>query len=282
LAIAYLLVVLVMAFLETWLVYPAPRPYDPKWRPADAQHEEAWIDSTDGVRVHAWFYERPDAERVVLYCHGNAETVPQNDGLARTIRDELHADVLVFDYRGYGRTGGTPYEAGVIADASAAQRWVSERTGRRLDEVVVVGRSLGGGVATALAAENGAAALVLQDTFTSLPDAASSHYPWLPVHWVMDNRYESLERHAHYRGPVYVSHARDDRVVPNEQGRRLYASVRNERKAWVEFPDRSHLDPVPRAYWSDLRRWLDGNAKIGVRNTETKQATESRKRERPE
>jgi hypothetical protein len=260
LAIGYLLIVLVMALLETRLVYPAPRPIDPAWTPAQPAHEEAWIDSTDGVRVHAWFYERPDAERAVLYCHGNAETVPQNDHLMRTLSEELRASVLAFDFRGYGRTVGTPHEAGVIADASAAQRWLAERTDRSVDEVVVVGRSLGGGIAAALAADNGAEALVLIDTFSRLTDAAAWHYPWLPVSLVMDNRFDSLERVARFRGPTSVTHGRDDRVVPSELGRRLHEASAGEPKTWVETLGRVHEQPPGAAFWKDVRGWLDANA----------------------
>ncbi|MGL4514130.1 MAG: alpha/beta hydrolase [Lacipirellulaceae bacterium] len=270
LLVPYLLIVLAMALLETRLVYPAPPPAPADWVPPEPQHTDAWADSTDGVRVHGWFYDREDAQRAVLYCHGNAETVADNDPLARTIRDELRADVLVFDYRGYGKTVGAPSEAGIVADGAAAQRWLAAKTRRPIDEVVIVGRSIGGGVATALAADEGAGALVLQDTFTRLTDAASTHYPWLPVRWVMDNRYDSLERIARYRGPVYSSHGALDRVVPIEQGRRLFETAPTQRKAWVEFPRRNHDAALPASYWRDLRGWLEGNAEVAVPNAGSK------------
>jgi len=144
----------------------------------------------------------------------------------------------------------------VIADGLAAQRWLAERTRRQPADVVLVGRSLGGAVATALAAEQGAAALVLQSTFTRLTDAAASHYPWLPVHWLMRNRYDSLGRLTDYAGPVLISHARADEIVPFEQGKRLFDAARG-RKEFVELPVSSHQEPQPEAYYGALRRFLD-------------------------
>ena len=149
--------------------------------------------------MHGWFLDHPEPLDAVLYCHGNGEDISFNLDLARLLRDELDAAVLLFDYRGYGKSEGKPHEAGVVADGLAAQRWLAERTGRSPRRTVLIGRSLGGGVATAVAAQQGAQALVLQSTFTRMTDAAASHYPWLPVHWLMRNRYDSLARLARLR-----------------------------------------------------------------------------------
>ncbi|CAN0344936.1 unnamed protein product, partial [Ectocarpus sp. 4 AP-2014] len=178
--------------------------------------------------------------------------------LSRLLRDRLNAAVLVFDYRGYGKSEGVPTEAGVVADSLAAQRWLAERTGRSTEEILVIGRSLGGGAATAIAAEQGAAALILQSTFTRLPDAAASHYPWLPVRWVMQNRYDSLARVAAYTGPVFVSHGTEDRVVPFEQGQRLYKAATGP-KRFLSFEGLGHNTPQPPSYYDDLKRFLAEN-----------------------
>lgn len=259
-AIAYLSILLLMSFLETRLVYPAPSPESGDWSPAGGDYEEAWIDvpavpGAKAARVYGWFFGKPDAKHVVLYCHGNGNDVSDLPELARLLRDRLDAAVLVWDYRGYGKSEGTPNEAGVIADGLAAQRWLAERTGRKPADIVVIGRSLGGGVATAIAAEQGAALLVLQSTFTSLPDAAGTHYPWLPVRWLMQNRFDSLARIKRYEGPVLVSHGTKDEVVPFEQGMRLYDSAPG-RKRFVELPNGMHRHSQPMAYYDDILAML--------------------------
>jgi fermentation-respiration switch protein FrsA (DUF1100 family) len=259
-AIAYLSILLYMSFMETWLVFPAPSPALGDWSPVGNDYEEAWIDvpavpGAKAARVYGWFFDKPDAKHVVLYCHGNGTDISDLPELARLMRDRLDAAVLVWDYRGYGKSAGTPSEAGVIADGLAAQRWLAERTGRTPAEIVVIGRSLGGGVATAIAVEQGAALLVLQSTFTSLPDAAATHYPWLPVRWLMQNRFDSLARIRRFTGPVLVSHGTRDEVVPFEQGKRLYDAAPG-RKRFVEIPKGMHRHDQPMAYYDDLLAML--------------------------
>ncbi|MEN0109799.1 MAG: alpha/beta hydrolase [Planctomycetota bacterium] len=264
---AYLIVVLGMTMIERWLVYPAPpRPSADTAAPEDA--ETVWIDvppargGGEPTRVHGWLFPAPGGEpcrRAVLFCHGNGEDVTNLPPIARTLRDTLDAAVLVFDYRGYGMSDGKPHEAGVVADTRAAQRFLAERCGVDTDRVVLFGRSLGGAAAIAAAADDGAAALVAQCTFTRLTDAAASHYPWLPVHWVMRNRFDSVARITAYTGPVWVCHGTADEVVPFEQGRRLYEAATGP-KRFVELPGVRHDAGRPTSYYRELRRFLDERA----------------------
>lgn len=259
--LVYLVVLLSMTFFERRLVYPAPQLAWGNWSPSGGDFENVWIDvpplgtATGPSRVHGWLFDRKDAQFAILYCHGNGEDVSNQTLLARRLRDELDAVVLAFDYRGYGKSEGVPFEAGVVADGLAAGRWLAERVGCRPDELVVVGRSLGGGVATAIAAEQGAAALVLQSTFTRLIDAAAHHYPWAPVRLLMRNRFDSLARLNRYSGPVFVSHGTGDNVVPFEQGRRLYESAAG-RKEFVQLNGLGHNEPQPTWYYGQLKAFL--------------------------
>jgi fermentation-respiration switch protein FrsA (DUF1100 family) len=259
-AIAYLSILLLMSFLETRLVYPAPSPASGDWSPPGGDYEEAWIDvpavpGAKAARVYGWFFDKPDAKHVVLYCHGNGNDVSDLPELARLLRDRLDATVLVWDYRGYGKSEGTPNEAGVVADGLAAQRWLADRTGRKPADIAVIGRSLGGCVATAIAAEQGAAILVLQSTCTSLTDVAANRYPWLPVRWVMQNRFDSLKRIKRYEGPVLVSHGTTDEVIPFDQGRALFDAAPG-RKRFVEIPAGTHNQPQPPTYYDVLVEML--------------------------
>ena len=261
LAIAYLVVVVAMTFLERWLVYPAPPAERADWTPLENEHEEVWLTAQDGVKTHGWFYETTAADRVVLYCHGNGECVADNHSLMRLLRDELNASVLIFDYRGYGLSQGQPHESGVIADGHAAQQWLANRTERSPEEIVLVGRSLGGGVAVALAAEQGAAALVLQSTFTRLTDAAANQFPFLPVHWVMRNRFNSIQRLADYKGPLLISHGSRDEVVPAIHAQRLLEASKSPQKRLIDLGPINHNAPQPKPYYEQLRNFL---AECGV------------------
>jgi pimeloyl-ACP methyl ester carboxylesterase len=257
LAILYLVVVLVVMFLETWLVYPIPPLARGDWHPAGLNFEDVHFASEDGTKLHGWFVERPGATRAILYCHGNGENVGMNAEVVSQLSDALDASIFIFDYRGYGHSEGSPTEAGCIADGLAAERWLAERIGREPSDVVVMGRSLGGSIATAVAAKQGAQALVLINAFSRITDVAAKHYPWLPVRLVMSNRYDSVARIRDYRGPVFQSHGSEDWIVPIRFGRELFAAAPTTQKRFVELSDYGHNDLEPKSYFRELRAFLD-------------------------
>lgn len=257
--IAYLTVLLLMTFIERWLVYPVPSVDTGDWLLEGIDYEDAWFASQDGTRLHGWFAPHPEPKQFILYCHGNGEDVSDSVDFLGFLRDRLDASVLIFDYRGYGRSDGTPHEEGIIADGLAAQHWLSERVDRNPNQTVVMGRSIGGAVAIAIAAENGAKALVLESTFSRLTDAASHHYPWLPVRLLMRNRYDSIARIKRYQGPVFQSHGTADQVVPIAVGRRLFDELVAANRVFYEIPGGGHNDGQPCAYYDILVDFLAEN-----------------------
>jgi fermentation-respiration switch protein FrsA (DUF1100 family) len=256
-AIAYLIVVLGTLLLETWLVYPAPPVELGDWNPAGLNHEEVSFTSADGTKLHGWFVPHPQPKRAILYCHGNGEHIAFNANLAAQLRDSLFASVLLFDYRGYGRSDGRPSEPGCVADGRAAQRWLADRADCKPRDIVLMGRSLGSAVAVALAAEEGARALVVENGFTSMPEIAARHFPWLPVHWLMRNRYDCLSWIARYDGPVLQSHGVADTLIPISMARRLFDAAPSQTKRWLEFDDLDHNSPWPPHYYDELAAFLD-------------------------
>jgi fermentation-respiration switch protein FrsA (DUF1100 family) len=255
--VAYLLVLLGMTFLETWLVYPIPPNSVAKWSPNPAKREDVWFTSADGTKLFGWFAANPESRRAVIYCHGNGEDISNNAKLLDDMSRELNAAVFMFDYRGYGRSEGRPAEAGCIEDGMAAQRWLADRLGLKINEVIVIGRSLGGAIAVAVAAQQGAQALVLDSTFSRMTDAAAVHYPWLPVRLIMQNRYDSVARIRQYAGPVFQSHGTADTIVPIELGQELFAAAPSHIKQFREYPGRDHNDPLPDTFLADVRAFLD-------------------------
>ncbi len=156
--------------------------------------------------------------------NGNAGNRAYRSGLARAFRAHGVA-VLLFDYRGYGGNEGRPTEAGLAFDARAARAYLATRADVDPQRVVYFGESLGAAVAIGLAVEHPPAALVLRSPFTSLADVGRLHYPFLPVRWLLRDRFQSLERIAHIASPVLVIAGDRDRVVPLEQSRQLYAAA---------------------------------------------------------
>lgn len=246
-----------MMFLETGLVYPIPPVERGDWSPTSFQFEDVNFTSADGTKLHGWFLQHANSTRAILYCHGNGEDVASVGELGAHLSRELRTSVFVFDYRGYGRSDGTPNEAGCIADGLAAQLWLAQRMKIRPDEVVVMGRSLGGAIALALAAENGAGALILESAFPTMPDVAALHYPWLPVRWIMKNRYDNLARITHYDGPLLQSHGTADGLIPIQLAQTLFNASPSAQKNWLVFDDLGHNDLPPRRYYANLADFLN-------------------------
>jgi hypothetical protein len=178
-----------------------------------------------GAEHREWAHGRP----LILYFCGNAGNrayrVDVFDYLA-----ELGVDVVCFDYRGFGDNEGNPSEAAFADDARAAWKHVVDDLKVEPRQVILFGESLGGGVATKLAAELCAlgtppGGLVLRSTFTRLTDVAAWHYPWLPVRRVMLDTYPSAERIAEVTCPILIFHGRRDTIIPFEEGKQLLAAA---------------------------------------------------------
>jgi fermentation-respiration switch protein FrsA (DUF1100 family) len=262
--IAYVVVLLLMTFLETWLVYPIPPIERGDWQPQGLAYEDVRFEAADGTKLHGWLVPHPQPKRAIVYFHGNGESVGDNADLVAYLSEVLEASIFIFDYRGYGHSEGRPDEAGCIADGLAAQHWLADRLGVKPSDLVLMGSSLGSAVAVAAAAEQGAQALVLRNAFSQMTDVAAYHYPWLPVRLVMQNRYDSLARIGRYNGPLLQSHGTADFIVPIEIGRRLFDAAPSKNKRFIAFPDVGHNDPTPRSYYRELAAFLD---QIGLQNS---------------
>jgi hypothetical protein len=208
-------------------------------------HEEVAIETEDGERLHAWWI--PAAERPighVLFCHGNGGNIGDRV-LHAALLHRAGLDVLLFDYRGYGRSTGRASEEGTYRDASAARAALLARREVDAGHVLYVGESLGGGVAIALAHEAPPAGVVLVSTFTSVRDMARRHYPFVPAAVVPD-AYPSLRLVGDLHAPLLVLHGDRDELVPLMFGEALFEAATCP-KDMVVFPGVAHNDVIERA-----------------------------------
>ena len=204
--------------------------------------EEVTFFTDDGLALHGWFVP-PDsapARFTAIIFNGNAGHRGMRAPLAIALARHGVASLL-FDYRGYGGNAGAPSEAGLARDARAARAYVVGRPDVDANRLAYFGESLGAAVALRLAADASPQALVLRSPFTSLADVGRHHYPFLPVRWLLRDRYPSLELVPHLSCPILVIAGDRDGIIPIEQSRRLFAAAR-EPKRMVVIADADHND----------------------------------------
>lgn len=215
-----------VAWRATYYPVKYPRGY---W---DAQSwlgaEDAWLRSEDGVRLHAWWVASPGSPLATLYLHGNGGNLSHRIPHLQAIR-EAGSSVLILDYRGYGRSQGTPTEAGLYRDAHAAYRHLRE-TRYAPDRIILHGESLGCAVAVELASREPCAGMILEAPFTSAADVAQRVLPFLGP--LVARGFNSQRRIVSFQRPLLIIHGTRDEVIPFEFGRRLFEAAPGPKWFW--------------------------------------------------
>jgi fermentation-respiration switch protein FrsA (DUF1100 family) len=273
--VIYLALVLMLAAFERWLVYPAPPPDGADWFAADLPHDDVIFSVADGAKLHGWYVPHSNPRAAVLFCHGNGEHVARLKPALQKLHDQFGVSIFAWDYRGYGRSEGKPTEANLLGDAREAQLWLAQREGIRPEDIVLYGRSLGGAVAVGLAAEHPVRGMVLERTFADMVDTAAFHFPWLPVKWLMRNRYPSAERIAAYQGPLLMSHGTADRIVPFHMGKRLFDAATTPNKRFFVVEGGDHNGPQPDDYYQALGEFLDSLPPIPTHASNARESSDS-------
>jgi fermentation-respiration switch protein FrsA (DUF1100 family) len=224
-------------------VYFPTRYPEGMWREqASLGADDVWLEAERGVRLHGWMMRRADSSIATLFLHGNAGNVTHRGGSARQIV-AAGSSVLLLDYRGYGKSGGSPSEAGLYADARAAYEWLT-RHGYAPARIIVHGESLGTAVAVRLASERPCAGVVLEAPFPSAHEMAGRVWPVLGP--LLIHSFDSLARIGRVRAPLLFIHGDRDQVVPYRMGQELFAAA-PEPKAFWTVPGAGHNDIVETA-----------------------------------
>ena len=255
LAIGYAAIVLLLFVFQSRLLYfpDIGRDVSTTPRAAGLEFEEVWLDVEPGVRLHGWFVPRVQPKGVALVLHGNAGSIALRIDWLRMFHELGYAS-FVIDYRGYGRSTGSPNEQGTYADAQAAWDYLVRTRRWWPSDIVVLGESLGGAIAASLVARTAPRALILQSAFTSVPDVAAKVYPIFPVRWISRFRYETRAYLREISAPVLVAHSRGDEIIPFSHGQALYEQAR-EPKRFIELSG-GHND----AFIFVRREWIEALA----------------------
>jgi fermentation-respiration switch protein FrsA (DUF1100 family) len=244
--------VLAWVFQSRLIYFPGPPPA----HTPDAYglaYEEVALITADGLKLQAWSLPVESASGCVLVCHGNAGNIEHRLLLARAFQ-AMGLSVLLFDYRGYGNSEGRPSEQGTGLDAQAALDWLLDEQGLDPGQIVLYGESLGGGVALALAAGRPLAAVIVESTFTSLPELGARIYPLLPVRLIASIRYDNLAALRTLRAPLLVIHSPQDDIVPFDFGRELFEAAPAPKEFLATSGDHNDGGFQLRAEWHDKVR----------------------------
>jgi uncharacterized protein len=217
--------------------------------------EDVFLTTSDGVKIHGWYVTHPDAKVSLLYFHGNAGHIGDRRGYIDDLR-RLPANVLAIDYRGYGRSQGSPNEAGLYCDARAAYAWLAAKT--TPDRIVVLGKSLGGGPACEIASTLPVGGLIVQSAFTSAPDMSRLMMPYFPARWFLRTKYDNLSKVRTIACPKLFVHARSDEIVPFSMAERLFEAAAGPKESvWFERGGHNGMiDAHSTDYFNTLRRFL--------------------------
>jgi fermentation-respiration switch protein FrsA (DUF1100 family) len=234
---------MILRWFEHAQVYHPDRVLDPAEIKRAGSFEDVHFKSRDGVSLHGWFFAAAKVPAhsglCVLICHGNAGNISHRVDLAHALV-QSGAAVFLFDYRGFGRSEGRPGETGTYLDAEAAVQWLQTK-GFPSARIIAFGESLGGGIGSELALRVPLAGLVLQSTFTSIPDIGVELFPWLPVRWFASIKYDTRSKLPRLHLPILVIHSRGDGLTGFHHAQKNFAAANEPKLFWETRGDHNEL-----------------------------------------
>lgn len=236
-----LLLVISPGIAEHFVFFPSRADPGPAPVLSGVEGEDVRLETSDGVEIHGWWFSSADEAPAVLLLHGNAGTIAMRTPLAEAYLDR-GISIFMLDYRGYGRSQGSPSEEGVNRDAEAALDFVVERTGSP-QRVVLHGRSVGGAVAARVARDRQSAGVILESTFTSLDEIAAEAYGILPSFLFrrLRGHFDALSAVRRISAPILVVHGTADTLIPTSMGLALHEAAREPRR-WYGVSGAGHND----------------------------------------
>jgi fermentation-respiration switch protein FrsA (DUF1100 family) len=187
--------------------------------------KEVYLPSEDGERLHGWFFPLKGECPVILFCHGNAGNISHRlENVRLLLREKLQ--VFLFDYRGYGRSSGSPSERGIYLDGLAAYDYLAEK--ERIDQaqIIAFGRSLGAAVAIEISLKRGVKSLIVESAFTSTREVARSTALFFPVSYMLPAHYNNLKKIGRVTVPKLIIHGRADEIIPFPMGTKLFEAAK--------------------------------------------------------
>lgn len=245
---------LLMIFENRFVFFPVRASED--WHePEQFEKQDVELTLLDETVIHAWWLPKVGAKDALLYAHGNGGNLSHRLRSYELLRKELNVSILAFDYPGYGKSTGSPTESGCYEAGDEAFNWLVTEGRVSPKRVILFGESLGGAIATELAARQPCRALVLFSAFTSAPAVGKEIYPFLPLESMMRNRFDNLSKIVKLKCPVFIAHGDADRMIRPHHAQKLFdAAPEPKRLYWI--PGADHNDDMTAGMAAALREFL--------------------------
>lgn len=222
--LTYSVILLIMYFKQDRMLYFPEREISRTPGDVNLGYSEISFRTKDGINISGWYIPAENEKGILLFCHGNAGNISHRLDSIK-IFNGLHLSVLIFDYRGYGKSEGKPSEIGTYLDAEAAWDYLTDIKQKSPEKIIIFGRSLGGAVAAEIALRKNPAGLIIESGFTSVSDIGTKLYPWLPVRLISKFRYSTIDKIRLIKCRKLIIHSPEDEIIPFEHGRSLYETA---------------------------------------------------------
>lgn len=246
------------SMIRKFLYHPVGIPNDAPLPPHCADAREIWVESSLGDQVHGLYWPAPPGRPTILFFHGNAQSVYEW-AFIREDFESVSSGLFLIDYPGYGKSTGKPSEASLYAAGEATWEWLVA-AGVAPSDIIVFGKSLGGGVATEVSRGKSPGGLVLESTFKSIPSVAKILLPMLPSKALFKKeRYESIEKMKDIHCPVLIIHGSMDSLIPVDEGQALFKAANSPKELYiVSGGDHNNVSLMAgREYGDRINKWLE-------------------------
>jgi len=216
--------ILFLKYYEKKGIYFPVRELDLTPKEIGLEFEDVYFLSSDGIKLNGWYIPTSESRTTVLFCHGNAGNIGHRVEIIDMLC-KLGLDIFIYDYRGYGRSQGSPSEEGLYLDAQAACKYLIDKRNLNEGSIVVYGKSIGANVAIELCSKVRPAALISDSAFTSALEMGKKLFPFLPIKWFITVKYDALSKIKDITIPKLIIHSKDDEIIPFQHGRKLFEAA---------------------------------------------------------
>ena len=217
--------------------------------------ERVNVKTKDNIDLLSWYHNKHlNSHKTILFLHGNAGSLENRIHKINHFKD-INVNFLLVSWRGFSGNKGKPTEKGLYEDAKSAVEWLKSK-GINENNIIIYGESLGTGVATEIAQNKNFAGVILESPFTSMIDAGKTKYPYLPVRFLLKDKYENNKKIKNIHSPILIMHGKVDNIVPFYMGEKMY-ELANEPKYYYFSEYDDHMMEYNEKLLTELKAFIN-------------------------